>query len=150
MWGRICAQSQWSRRFFAVNLDGAFYAIQAVLPHMLHEKRGAIVNVSSVWGVAGGSCESVYSASKGAVIAFTKALSKELAPSRITVNCVAPGVIDTQMNGHLSGEERRALEEEIGLGRFGTPDEVAQAVYFLATARYVTGQTLVVDGGFLD
>ena len=137
------------RRVTDTNFGGTFFMCKHAVKKMLGEG-GAIVNVSSVWGVAGGSCESVYSASKGAVIAFTKALSKELAPSRITVNCVAPGVIDTHMNGHLSGEERRALEAKIGLGRFGTPDEVAQAVYFLATARYVTGQTLVVDGGFLD
>ena len=109
---------------------------------------GAIVNVSSVWGVTGGSCESAYSASKGAVIAFTKALAKELAPSRITVNCVAPGVIDTAMNGRLNAAERRALAEEIPLGRFGTPEEVAECVYYLATAKYVTGQIVGADGGF--
>ena len=98
--------------------------------------------------MTGGSCESAYSASKGAVIAFTKATAKELAPAGITVNCVAPGVIDTAMNARLSGEERRALEAEIPMERFGTPEEVAEAVLFLARAKYITGQVLGVDGGF--
>ena len=134
-------------RTMDVNMGGVFLTCKHAVKKML-ACGGAIVNVSSVWGVSGGSCESVYSASKGAVIAFTKALAKELAPSGITVNCVAPGVIDTAMNAHLSGEERAALEEEIPLGRFGSPDEVAEAVYFLAASRYITGQILGVDGGF--
>lgn len=134
-------------RVMGVNAGGAFLTVKHAVRKML-ANGGAIVNVSSVWGVSGGSCESVYSASKGALIAFTKALARELAPSGITVNCVAPGVIDTAMNGRLNAEERGALAGEIPLGRFGTPEEVAEAVYFLATARYITGQTLGVDGGF--
>ena len=129
------------------NMGGVFFACKYAVKKML-ARGGAIVNVSSVWGVTGGSCESAYSASKGAVIAFTKALAKELAPSRITVNCVAPGVIDTAMNGRLNAAERRALAEEIPLGRFGTPEEVAECVYYLATAKYVTGQIVGADGGF--
>lgn len=134
-------------RVMNINAGGAFLTVKYAVKKML-ERGGAIVNVSSVWGVTGGSCESAYSASKGAVIAFTKALAKELAPSAITVNCIAPGVIDTAMNGRLDPAERAALQAEIPLGRFGTPDEVAQAALFLARARYVTGQTLGVDGGF--
>lgn len=138
--------SQW-RRVMDVNAGGAFLCVKYALPKMFGRK-GAIVNISSVWGQTGGSVESVYSASKGALIAFTKALAKELAPSDITVNCVCPGVIDTEMNARLSKEERRALEEEIPLGRFGTSEEVARAVLFLAEHRYITGETLSVNGGF--
>ena len=134
-------------RLMDVNMGGVFLACKYAVKKML-ARGGAIVNVSSVWGVTGGSCESAYSASKGAVIAFTKALAKELAPSRITVNCVAPGVIDTAMNGRLNAAERRTLAEEIPLGRFGTPEEVAECVYYLATAKYVTGQIVGADGGF--
>ena len=135
------------RRVTDVDLGGVFLLCKHAVKKMLAEG-GAIVNLSSVWGVTGGSCESVYSAAKGGVIAFTKALAKELAPSSIAVNCVAPGAIDTAMNGHLNAEERRALEKEIPFGRFGTPEEVAAAVYFLAEAKYITGQVLGVDGGF--
>ena len=138
--------SDWER-VMRVNAGGVFLATGYAVKKMLG-KGGAIVNISSVWGVTGGSCESAYSASKGAVIAFTKATAKELAPAGITVNCVAPGVIDTAMNARLSGEERRALEAEIPMERFGTPEEVAEAVLFLARAKYITGQVLGVDGGF--
>ena len=134
-------------RVMRVNAGGVFLATKYAVKKML-DKGGAIVNIASVWGVTGGSCESAYSASKGAVIAFTKATAKELAPAGITVNCVAPGVIDTAMNARLSSEERRALEAEIPMERFGTPEEVAEAVLFLARAKYVTGQVLGVDGGF--
>lgn len=135
------------KRVMDVNAGGAFLLTKHVVPGML-SRGGAIVNVSSVWGVTGGSCESAYSASKGALIAFTKALSRELAPA-IRVNAVAPGAIDTAMNAGYTSGERREIEERIPLGRFGTPEEVAEAVYFLATARYVTGQVLGVDGGGL-
>ncbi len=135
------------RRVMDVNMGGAFLLTKYAVAGLM-SRGGAIVNVSSVWGTEGGSCESVYSASKGALIAFTKALAKELAPA-VRVNCVAPGAIDTAMNAGLSIEERRALEARIPLGRFGTAEEVAQAVYFLATHRYVTGQVLGVDGGGL-
>ncbi len=140
------ALSEW-RRVMDVNAGGTFLCCKYAVGKMLG-RGGAIVNISSVWGVEGGSCESAYSASKGAVIAFTKALAKELAPSDITVNCVAPGVIDTEMNACFGEEEKRALCGEIPLGRFGTPEEVARAVLFLIDSRYITGQTLCVDGGF--
>ena len=138
--------NEWER-VMNVNAGGAFLCCRHAVKRML-ERGGAIVNISSVWGSVGGSCESAYSASKGAVISFTKALAKELAPSKITVNCICPGVIDTAMNSHLSDEDRRALAEEIPLGRFGTPEEVASAVLFLAEHPYITGQILGVDGGF--
>ncbi len=137
---------EWNR-LFAVNVGGTFYCCKHAAKKMLSAGKGAIVNVSSVWGQTGGSCESAYSATKGAVIAFTKALAKELAPV-VTVNCVAPGVIDTEMNARLSAEERRALCEEIPAGREGRAEEVAAAVLFLAENGYVTGQTLAVNGGF--
>lgn len=137
-------------RMLAVNLEGAIKLTKAVCPYMTSVTEGKIVNVSSVWGVCGASCESVYSATKGGLIAFTKALAKELAPSKITVNCVCPGVTDTDMNAHLSAEERRALEEQIPLGRFCTPDEIADAVmFFINGADCVTGQVICVDGGFI-
>ena len=134
-------------RVMDVNMGGTFLVTKYAVPGML-SRGGAIVNVSSIWGVTGGSCESVYSASKGAVIAFTKALAQELAPA-VRVNAVAPGAIDTVMNAGYSAQERQEIERRIPLGRFGTPDECAQAVYFLATCRYCTGQVLGVDGGGL-
>ncbi len=135
------------RRVMDVNMGGAFLAVKFAVPKML-SRGGAIVNVSSIWGVTGGSCESVYSASKGAMIAFTKALAAELAPA-IRVNCIAPGAIDTAMNAGYTASERRGIESRIPLGRFGTPEECAEAIYFLATHRYITGQVLGVDGGGL-
>ena len=137
---------EWNR-VNAVNAGGAFLCSKYAVKKML-ERGGAIVNLSSVWGEVGGSCESAYSASKGAVIAFTKALAKELAPAGITVNCVSPGAVDTEMCAHLSVEERQALAEEIPLGRFARPGEIARAVLFLAENRYITGQVLGVNGGF--
>ncbi len=138
--------AEW-KRVMDVNAGGAFLCCKYAVKKML-ESGGAIVNVSSVWGQTGGSMESAYSASKGALIAFTKALSKELAPSRITVNCVCPGVIDTAMTRHFSKEDRDAMIEEIPLMRLGTAEEVADAVLFLARNRYVTGEILSVNGGF--
>ena len=135
------------RRVMDVNAGGAFLLSKYAVKRML-DKGGAIVNLSSVWGQTGGSMESVYSASKGAVIAFTKALAKELAPMNITVNCVSPGVIDTEMMKRFDDEERKELAREIPLGRFGTPEEVASAVLFLAKSRYITGEVLSVNGGF--
>lgn len=135
------------RRVTDVNAGGAFLCAKHAVKKMFG-KEGAIVNISSVWGQTGASMESVYSASKGAVIAFTKALAKELAPMKITVNCVAPGVIETDMMKRFGVEERKALEEEIPLGRFGLPEEVAEAVLFLAENRYITGEVLSVNGGF--
>lgn len=135
------------RRVMDTDMGGVFLCAKHAVKKML-ERGGAIVNVASVWGETGGSCESVYSAAKGAVIAFTKALAKELAPSGITVNCVSPGVIETSMNARLTAGEKKMLEEEIPLGRFGTAEEVASAILFLAEHRYITGQVLSVNGGF--
>ena len=139
------------RRLFAVNVDGVFYCCRAVLPHFIHRKAGQIVTVSSMWGLTGASCEAAYSASKAAVIGLTRALAKELGPSHITVNCVAPGVIDTEMNRHLTREDWDALREETPLGVIGTPEDVAQSVYFLASpaARFITGQVLSPNGGLV-
>lgn len=128
-----------------VNFFGAMLCTKYAVKRML-SFGGSIVNVASIWGQTGGSCESVYSASKGALISFTKALAQELAPA-IRVNCVAPGVIDTAMNARFSEEERRALSEAIPLGRFGTAEEVARAVLFLAESAYITGEVLGVNGG---
>ncbi len=134
---------------FDVNARGTSNCIQSVLPEMIHNKCGKIVNISSVWGVCGGSCEVAYSASKSAIIGMTKALSKELAPSGINVNCVAPGVIDTKMNSHLDENSMDALKEEIPLGRIGTGCDVAECIYFLCdtSSDYITGQVISVDGG---
>lgn len=134
------------RRVMDVNAGGAFLCSKHAVKKML-DGGGAIVNLASVWGQTGGSMESAYSASKGAVIAFTKALAKELAPMNITVNCVSPGVIDTEMMKRFNEEERRALKEEIPLCGFGTPEEVARAILFLAENRYITGEVLSVNGG---
>ncbi len=143
-------EEQW-RRYFAVNLDGAFHTIQAVLPHMLHEKSGCIINTSSIWGQRGASCEVAYSATKAAVIGLTRSLAMELGPSHIRVNCVAPGVIDTDMLSVLPEETRRDLAEQTPLGRLGTPEDIAAAVAFLASeeASFLTGQVITPDGGFI-
>ncbi len=135
-------------RVMAVNAGGVFLCSKYGVKKLLERGEGAIVNVSSVWGETGGSCESAYSASKGAVIAFSKALAKELAPSHITVNCISPGVIDTRMNARLSEEERKALEEEIPLGRFGTAEEVAELIYRISQQKYLTGQDIALNGGY--
>ena len=136
-------------RVFAVNMGGAFLCAREASKRMIAQKSGLIVNVSSVWGEVGGSCESVYSASKAALIGFTKALAKELAPSNIQVNAIACGCIDTAMNQCFSLEERLALEDEIPAGRFGAPEEVAELVYSLASSHsYLTGQIISLDGGW--
>lgn len=139
------------RQMFAVNVDSVFYTCRTVIPQMVRRHAGAIVNVSSVWGIRGASCEAAYSASKAAVIGLTKALAKELGPSGIRVNCVAPGVIDTPMNACFDGETMAALADETPLCRIGTPQEAAEAIWFLASdrARFITGQTLSADGGFM-
>ena len=139
------------RRMFAVNIDGAFHCCQAVLPYMIREKRGRIVNISSVWGLRGASCEVHYAASKAALIGMTRSLACELGPSGITVNCVAPGVIDTPMNAEHSAETMQSLAGDTPLQRIGTPEEAAQAIVFLASsvASFITGQVLCADGGFI-
>lgn len=143
-------EAEWDR-MLNVNLKGMFHCCQAVLPGMIHNKSGRIINLSSMWGLCGASCEVHYSAAKAAVIGFTKALAKELGPSNITVNCVAPGVIETEMNAALSAGDLAELREETPLMRLGTPREVAQAIYFLASdeASFFTGQILSPNGGFV-
>lgn len=143
-------QEQW-RRFLGVNLNGAFNCCQAVLPDMLHEKRGSIVNISSIWGLRGASCEVAYSCSKAALIGLTRSLAVELAPSGIRVNCVCPGVTDTDMLSSLPGETLDELARQTPMGRLGTPDDIAGAVAYFACdcARFVTGQVLCADGGFI-
>lgn len=140
---------QWER-LRGVNLDGVLFCCRAALPEMIRRHSGRIINVSSVWGRVGASCEAAYSACKAGVIGLTKALAKEVGPSGVTVNCVAPGVIDTQMNAHLDAESMRGLKEETPLERIGTPQEVAAAIRFFAgeQAAFLTGQVLGVDGGF--
>ena len=139
------------RRMFAVNVDGIFYTIRAALPHFIHRKQGRILTLSSMWGQVGGSCEVAYSAAKAAVIGMTKALAKELGPSGITVNCVAPGVIDTEMNANLGLEDLAALAEETPMGVIGKPEDVAEALWYLASpgAKFVTGQVLAPNGGLI-
>lgn len=132
------------------NLTSVFNTCNLFVPGMVRKKSGRIINVSSIWGNVGASCEVAYSASKGGVNSFTRALAKELAPSGISVNAVAFGAIDTEMNGHLSDEEKAAFEEEIPAGRMGTPEEAAEFTYHIATApAYMTGQIVTFDGAYL-
>ena len=131
------------------NLTSVFTMSRHAIPWMVHQKRGKIINISSVWGITGASCEVAYSACKGGVNAFTKALAKELAPSGIQVNAIACGVIDTQMNACFTAEEREALMNEIPAGRFGQPDEAASlALQLAAGSEYLTGQIITLDGGW--
>lgn len=139
------------RQLFSVNVDGTFFPIRALLPHMIGRKEGRIITMASMWGEVGASCEVAYSATKGAIIAMTKALAKEVGPSGITVNCVSPGVIDTPMNGNLSKEDFISLQEETPLGTIGTPEDIANCIYFLASkqAKFMTGQVLSPNGGLV-
>ncbi|MDU4938171.1 MAG: SDR family oxidoreductase [Clostridium sp.] len=134
----------------STNLLGSMYLTKLAIPHMLG-KGGAVLNISSMWGEVGASCEVLYSTSKGGLNLFTKALAKEMAPSNIRVNAIAPGVIDTKMNSFLSQEEREELENEIPVGRFGLPEEIGKTAVFLCSddSSYITGQILRVDGGYI-
>lgn len=144
-----CTDENWNE-IIQTNLSSAFYCSRAAIPHMVSKKSGKIINISSMWGTTGASCEVAYSASKAGLHGLTKALAKELAPSSVQVNAIACGVIDTPMNAQLSIEERALLAEEIPAGRFGTADEVAQLVLSLSQGHeYLTGQIIGLDGGFI-
>jgi 3-oxoacyl-[acyl-carrier protein] reductase len=134
-----------------INLKGVINCSHSTLDYMISQKSGTIINISSMWGNVGASCEVVYSSTKGAVNLFTKSLAKEMAPSGIRVNAIAPGVIDTEMNSWLSDEDKRGLEQEIPLGKFGDIEDIGKTVVFLASdgAKYITGQVLTVDGGMV-
>ena len=139
------------RRMMGVNLDGAFYCCRAFCPGMISRKSGAILNISSMWGQVGASCEVHYSAAKAGLIGLTKALAKELGPSGVRVNCLCPGVIDTEMNAHLDAQTMADLAEETPLGRIGTAEEIARAALFLCGegSPFITGQIIGVNGGLV-
>ena len=137
------------RRIFAVNVDGIFHCVRAALPGMLRKQAGAIVTVSSMWGQVGASCEAAYSATKGAVLALSKALAQELGPSHIRVNAICPGVIQTDMCANVAPEILESLREQTPIERLGTPEDIAQAMAFLVDAPFITGQVLGVNGGFV-
>lgn len=142
------SDEEWAK-IVQTNLSSVFYCCRASIPHMISEKSGKIINISSIWGNVGASCEVAYSATKSGINGLTKALAKELAPSNIQVNAVACGAIDTVMNSQLDADERKELEEEIPMGRFGKCEEVAELVYDLATKHdYMTGQIIGLDGGW--
>ncbi len=131
-----------------VNLKSAYLCTHCVIPDMIHNKYGVIINISSMWGVTGGSCEVHYSTAKAGMIGFTKALAKEMAPSGIRVNCVAPGVIETDMNKDFSDSDRQLIKDQTPLGRIGLPEHIARAALFLAEDEFITGEVLNVNGGF--
>ena len=143
-----CCDEEWER-IFGVNVKGVFNCSKRAVGNMLKNQSGSIVNISSIWGVTGGSCECHYSATKAAVIGYTKAKAKELGPSGIRVNCVAPGAVDTEMNARFSEEDLEAVAEESALGYIGKPEEIAEAVFFAASekASYMTGAVINVNGG---
>lgn len=143
-------EEMWDR-IFDVDVKGVYNCTQAALPNMIHYKSGRIINISSMWGITGASCEVHYSAAKAAVIGFTKALAKELGPSGITVNAIAPGLIDTEINGELDAETVNALVDETPVGRIGTGADVAETALFLASdkASFITGEVISVNGGFV-
>ena len=136
-------------RLFAVNVKGIYHCVNAAMPAFLKKQKGCIITVSSMWGQVGASCEAAYSATKGAVIALTKALAQELGPSGIRVNCIAPGVIETDMCANVSEETMQELAQQSCVGRNGTPKDVAQAMAYLADAEFVTGQVIPVNGGYV-
>ena len=141
-------ETQWNR-IFDVNVKGIFHCVNAAMPAFLRNHSGCIITVSSMWGQVGASCEAAYSATKGAVIALTKALAQELGPSGIRVNCVAPGVIQTDMCANVAPDIMEDLREQTPVGRLGTPEDVAKAMLYLSEADFVTGQILPVNGGFI-
>ncbi len=142
------SEEDWDR-IFAVNVKGIYTCVKAAMPAFLQAQKGSIVTVSSMWGQVGASCEAAYSATKGAVIALTKALAKELGPSGIRVNCVAPGVILTDMCASVAPEVLAELAEETPVGRNGKPEDVARAMEYLAGAEFITGEVLAVNGGYV-
>jgi 3-oxoacyl-[acyl-carrier protein] reductase len=143
-------EEQWDR-VFSVNVKSIYFIAQRFLPYMISQKYGRIINISSVWGMSGASCESAYAASKGAVNALTKSLAREVAPSGITVNAVAPGAVETKMISHLNESEYRQLTNEIPAGRLATTDEIAALVYFLSLpeSAYINGQIISPNGAWL-
>lgn len=144
-------EEEW-KRMFSVNVDGIYNVLSEALPDMIRRHSGSVVNISSMWGISGASCEVHYSASKSAVIGLTKALAAELAPSGIRVNCVAPGLIDTDMNGNLTDEDIQGVIDETPLGKIGTAEDIAKAVFFLASdefSSFTTGQILSPNGGLV-
>lgn len=144
------SEQDWDN-MFDVNVKSMYFVLQSALPYLISQKRGKIINVSSIWGISGSSCETHYSASKAAIIGLTKSLAKELGPSNITVNCVCPGVIKTDMLNEYTQDELKELEDKTPLNRLGNPEDVAKSIYFLASndADFITGQVLSVDGGFI-
>ncbi|MDO7905767.1 SDR family oxidoreductase [Paenibacillus sp. JX-17] len=143
-------EEEWDN-VMSVNLKGTFLCTQAFMPHMISQRYGRIINISSVWGISGASCEVLYSATKGGINAFTKALAKELAPSGVSVNAVAPGAVETSMLDHLAEDELQMLSDEIPAGRLAKPDEISSLVYFLALpdSGYITGQVISPNGGWV-
>ena len=144
----MMAEAEWDR-IFDVNVKGMYHCINATMPHFLKKQAGAIITVSSMWGITGASCEAAYSATKGAVIALTKALAQELGPSGIRVNCIAPGVILTDMCANVDPASMEELRQQTPIGRHGTPKDIADAMLYLADAGFVTGQILSVNGGIV-
>ena len=145
---RMISGPDWDR-LFAVNVKGIYHCVNSAMPFFLRKQAGSIVTVSSMWGQVGASCEAAYSATKGAVIALTKALAKELGPSGIRCNCVAPGVILTDMCAEVDPQILEEMGQEAPVGRNGTPEDVAKAMAYLADAEFITGQVLPVNGGYI-
>lgn len=144
------SEQEWND-VIGVNLNGVFNCTQAVLPHMINQKSGSILNISSMWGEVGASCEVAYSASKAAVIGFTKALAKEVGPSGINVNCITPGLIETAMNQNMTIEDVASIVDQTPVGRIGTTNDIASTAMFLTSeeAGFITGQIVGVNGGFV-
>lgn len=145
---QMLPEEDWDR-LFDVNVKGVYHCVKAAIPLFLTKQSGSIVTVSSMWGQVGASCEAAYSATKGAVIALTKALAQELGPSGIRVNCVAPGVIQTDMCAHVAPDILDELRQQTPVGRLGTPEDVAEAICYLADGKFITGQVLGINGGFV-